>query len=199
MGRLIVKEGPLVVGYDPAALGKSDVAEVWFQCRCLRPGHLAKRTCASASYEKEALRCYFCEGSPDSPNRRFGGPSLGEDRCRALLDVGFRGEMVSAEVYPWRCSGTQKRVDIFLPLRRLIIEYDGPSHFRPMPVDRNRAAATGVSKLAEDRRFDAACMERGFKILRLHYKDEELFAVYALQALLTCANPTPMYTPSYYS
>ena len=71
LDRLIVKEGPLVAGYDPTALGRSDVTEVWFICRCLQPGHVTKRTCASASYEKEAIRCYFCEGSPSSPNRRY--------------------------------------------------------------------------------------------------------------------------------
>ena len=40
-----------------------------------------------------AIRCYFCEGSASSIKRRWGGPSEGGDRCRALVAVGCKARL----------------------------------------------------------------------------------------------------------
>jgi hypothetical protein len=111
-----------------------------------------------------------------------------------MVVVGWPNEVISAEVYPPNWTGPEfKLVDVLLPLRSLIIEYDGPSHFEPMASDR----AQPRSKWDADRAFDVAACNQGYKALRLHYRDERLFPIFIAKAIAECHDKSVLYTPSY--
>jgi very-short-patch-repair endonuclease len=114
--------------------------------------------------------------------------------ARRLLAVGSVGEIISAEVIPPNWQGPEEKyVDMPLPLKKIIIEYDGPSHFDPMAWDR----AQSRGKWEADRAFDKAALSNGYKVLRLHCKDADLFHEYIGMAIAQWLDKSALYTPSY--
>lgn len=104
-------------------------------------------------------------------------------------------EVIAAEVTPPNWEGPEEKlVDILLPLKKVIIEYDGPSHFEPMAWDRGQPR----EKWEADRAFDAAALNNGYKVLRLHYKDVDSFDKYIDKALAQWQDKSALYTPSYF-
>jgi hypothetical protein len=99
---------------------------------------------------------------------------------------------VAIHVRPW--EGCTKAVDMFLPHKKLIIHHDGTSHDDLMPVDR----AADVPKWERDRLWDIDAWTKGYKVLRLHWRDEDKWEEYISQAYTECdkGDLTPLYTPS---
>lgn len=191
--RLVLAEHPkmgCVVTYNTEGLGTKDTTLVAWRCWCDMEQHVTFRTCRSAKEKVHALRCYFCHGDPPAPKRKIGGPSAGEAELRAVLHEGWPDEVMAAQVRPWKKS---KRIDIYLPLRRLVIEHDGRSHVELMPHDRKKGEG---SKLKADRDFDKAAEAKGFKVLRLHQKDKTIWKQYIFSALASPDDCSPMYSPN---
>lgn len=87
--------------------------------------------------------------------------------------------------------GLRKRFDYFLVAERIAIEVDGPHHFS--------GDCYGVpwwEQYARDRRVDAACMQAGLRLVRLHHADREGWAR-TVQLALSCPLPI-IYSPSYF-
>lgn len=182
-----------LVRYDSKTLGRTDggLRALW-RCSCGVPQHVTLRTCRHVASHDDALRCIVCEGDPEGQvGRKIGGVDEGEVLVRQLVARYWPREVLAAQVYAW--DECPKLVDLFLPLRKLIIEHDGRSHFHELPGDRGK----GKSKLERDLEFDIEAQGQGFKVLRLHWKDEDKFSVCIALALANCKFPEPVYSPSY--
>ena len=105
------------------------------------------------------------------------------------------GELFAIHVLPWvECT---KIVDVMLPRRRIIVCHDGRSHFEaPMPTD--RAAGNGA-KWECDRKWDSEARKEGWKVVRLHWRDEAEWEICLDAALHSHADLSPVYSPSYAS
>ena len=177
--------------YDDSSLGCSSNAQaVWWECSCGK--HFTYILPASAREAERKGRdpfyCIRCNG--DLPSTRITpATSDGEWRLRNLLDVGQYEYAV--HVHPWK--GCRVAVDAYLPLQRIVICHDGRSHFAPMPTDRKDAA----SKAYTGGQLVIDAVARGFKVVRLHYKDENEWADAISSAIATWKDTTPLYTSSY--
>lgn len=121
--------------------------------------------------------------------------SQGEIRARSLVVVGRVGGgvgPVAVHVRPWK--GCTKEVDMLLPHKKLIIHHDGSSHDRQMPVDRE----AHVPKWERDPLWDMDAWGEGFKVLRLHWRDEKMWKEFIRKSYEQCdkGDLTPLYTPS---
>jgi hypothetical protein len=180
-----------LVTYDTKGLGRTDGGlQVWWHCKCKMQEHVTLRTCESAASKLHALRCYICNGDPPAHNMAIGGVDEGEVNLRALVAKMWPEEVVAVRVHPWPTCA--KHVDLFFPLRNLIIEHDGASHFKPLPRDRVKGG-----KLPDDWDFVEKARRRGMKVLRLHYKDKDIFANIISHTLADCDNSIPVFSPSY--
>lgn len=101
---------------------------------------------------------------------------------------------IAMHVRPWQSC--MRAVDMFLPGTKTLIHHDGASHERLMPVDRAR----GVSKRLLDALWDSEAACRGFKVLRLHWRDENMWEYYVLRAAVEqkLGILSPLCTPTLY-
>lgn len=86
-------------------------------------------------------------------------------------------------------------MDMFLPFRNPIVMHDGSSHDNEMPIDRKNP----IPKCERDVLWDEdEAFVEGFKVLRLHWRDEDVWGEYLIRAYEECdtGNIDPLYTPS---
>ena len=87
-------------------------------------------------------------------------------------------------------SGGGKPMDIYFPRARLAVEVDGSHHFSG-----SMHGVPAAQQYDYDRQVDAACVEQGQRLVRLHYLDEGQW----VEAVLAARNSkeTVTYTNSY--
>ena len=168
---------------------------MWWQCSCGNQNHVVYMQCDSARdaelEKRDPFHCIRCHGDRPSKTRIAACTSAWEKRFRDLLDVGK--ELYAVHVMPWKGCGVA--VDAYLPIWNIIVCHDGSSHFKELPVDRDPIAK--LPKLVKDRVFDDTAQQKGFKVMRLHWKDEEQWSECISKAVAECHDRRPVYTNSY--
>lgn len=190
--------GWLAAGYATESLGVSTRDRVWWRCLCQEPNHVTYKAPRSVNEKRKgsergsALWCHRCDG-PRPSNSIAPTLTMEEQRAWQLLAHHHPNVVFAVHVQPW--MGCVLAVDIYMPQKKLIIEVDGRSHFEaPLPHDRKSGKG---GKWAKDRAWDQTAGQEGFKVLRLHYKDESLWLDHIKIALEAWEQKNPMYTPSY--
>lgn len=99
--------------------------------------------------------------------------SKGEARIEAILiNLSLNFEKQKSFV---DCSGDTKPLlfDFYIPDRRLVIEYDGEQHFKPVKFHRAMSQETAERMFEKTQRYDTIkdmyCRDQGLKLLRIPY------------------------------
>lgn len=177
---------------DPSDMGKADRKRVYWRLdKCQNPRHVtlvAPRTVAAS--KGSSLICLHCTGVAKSDDPE------GERHLRDLIHIIAGYQVMAFHVHPW--DETQRSADIFLPACNVVIFHDGRSHF-DAPMPRDRAASAGPKILAEIE-WGREASRKLFKVVRLHYADEQWYGDLIETALADVAifnDFQPVYSPSY--
>lgn len=179
--------GALVQGYDPDELGRTSSTLVYWHCSCGVDAHFTRMQPDSVQQairkHRDPFHCERCHGV--LPSRSIApSTSAGELRVRSLVEVG--NELYAVHVMPWK--GCNVPVDAFFPFKKIVVCHDGRSHDQPMPADR------GGKRQQKDSTLEERALKEGFKLVRLHWKDEEEWGFLINKALAEWQDPTPLRT-----
>ena len=150
-----------------------------FQLDCL---HVGYRLLDSVRRKPgTAFRCLYCQDTGSQLWRRA------VHKVEGLKEVG----RIAFECHLLKPSpGGGKPFDIYLVDRKLAVEVDGSYHFSG-----SYRGVPATVQYAWDRQVDAACMQQGQQLVRLHYRDEGQWDS-VVQAALD-SQKVVIYSPSY--